>query len=234
MLSYLSSIPISVLRCLDTAANKFFDRSNRLYDAALLTMCYTQHVLRHVIDSKINHVRHFIKIPFMNKRMMDFIDLPSTFKDKSVQSAVQIISKIVKYQSFVINIITLSGALYLISIKLFLILISKRVPLAPETVRTLNMFIRLRVMLLRAILKSLRIRSIIAEGPKYRLPAKINFQKCRENIAASLNEYYNQLCKREHGEFDALKDWKLNIFKIIDRRFSVYSQNMNMLPRNLR
>ena len=30
---------------------------------------------------------------------------------------------------------------------------------------------------------------------------------------------------------DALKDWKLNIFKIIDRRISFYSQNTNMLPR---
>ena len=32
-------------------------------------------------------------------------------------------------------------------------------------------------------------------------------------------------------ECDALKDWKLNIFKIIDRRISFYSQNVNMLPR---
>ena len=32
-------------------------------------------------------------------------------------------------------------------------------------------------------------------------------------------------------ECDALKDWKLNIFKIIDRRISFYSQNTNMLPR---
>ena len=62
----------------------------------------------------------------------------------------QIISRIMKYQSFVINIINLLGALYLISINLFLILISKRVTLTPELARTLNMFIRLRVMLLRA------------------------------------------------------------------------------------
>ena len=41
MLSYLSSLPISVLRSLDTEANKFYDRTNRLYDAALLTRCYT-------------------------------------------------------------------------------------------------------------------------------------------------------------------------------------------------
>ena len=76
---------------------------------------------------------------------MDIIDLPSTFGDKSVQSAVpnyfkysilllvsgwpyQIISSIVKYQSFVINIINLLEELYLISIKFFLILISKFVP----------------------------------------------------------------------------------------------------------
>ena len=32
-------------------------------------------------------------------------------------------------------------------------------------------------------------------------------------------------------ECDALKDWKLNIFKIIDRRISFCSQNTNMLPR---
>ena len=32
-------------------------------------------------------------------------------------------------------------------------------------------------------------------------------------------------------ECDALKDWKLNIFKIIARRISFYSQNTNMLPR---
>ena len=67
MLLYLSSLLFSVLRSLDTEANTFYDRSNRLYDAALLTRCYTQHALRPVIDSKINHVRHFIKIPFINK-----------------------------------------------------------------------------------------------------------------------------------------------------------------------
>ena len=87
MLSYLSSLPISVLRSLDTEANKFYYRSNRLYDAAFLTRCCTQHALRPVIDSKINHVRHFIKVSFINK-WIDFIDLPSAFRDKSVQSAV--------------------------------------------------------------------------------------------------------------------------------------------------
>ena len=56
ILAYLSSLPISLLRSLDTEANKFYDRTNRLYDAALLTRCYTQHALRPVIDSKINNI----------------------------------------------------------------------------------------------------------------------------------------------------------------------------------
>ena len=60
---------------------------------------------------------------------------------------------------------------------------------------------------------------------------QIDFLKCREKIAGSLNEFCSRWCKREHVECDALKDWKLNIFKIIDRRISFYFQNTNMLPR---
>ena len=66
MLSYLSSLLISVLRNLDNEANKFYDRTNRLYDTALLTRCYYQHAIRQVIDSKINHIRYLIKIRFIN------------------------------------------------------------------------------------------------------------------------------------------------------------------------
>ena len=77
MLSFLSSLSISVLRILDTEANKFYDRNHQLYDAALLTRCYTQHALRPFIDSDTNHKRHFIKIPFINKgtEFIDFIYL---------------------------------------------------------------------------------------------------------------------------------------------------------------
>ena len=83
MLSFLSCLPISVLRCLDTEANKFYDRNHQLYDAALLTRFYTQLTPRQFIDSETNHKRHFIKIPFINKGIK-FIDLPSIFKDRSV------------------------------------------------------------------------------------------------------------------------------------------------------
>ena len=64
----------------------------------------------------------------------------------------------------------------------------------------------------------------------YRFPVQTDFQKCRNKIAASLNEFCNRWCRREHVECDALKDGKLNIFKIIDRRISFYSQNTYILP----
>ena len=55
------------------------------------------------------------------------------------------------YRSFVMNIISLLEAQYLILRNLFLILISKPVPLTPEAARSLQILIRLCVMLLRAI-----------------------------------------------------------------------------------
>ena len=72
---------------MDIEANKFYDRAHRLYDAAILTQCYTQHALWPYIDSEINHIRQSIKIQLVNKRIK-FINLPSIFKDKSVISSI--------------------------------------------------------------------------------------------------------------------------------------------------
>ena len=65
----------------------FYDRNHQMYEAALLTRCYTQHALHPVIDYEIDHKRHFIKIPFINKGI-DSIDLPSIFQDTSVTSSI--------------------------------------------------------------------------------------------------------------------------------------------------
>ena len=60
MLSKLASLSISSLRKLDDEANKFYDREHDLYEASLLTRCYTQHTICPYIDTEINHIRHFI------------------------------------------------------------------------------------------------------------------------------------------------------------------------------
>ena len=87
MLSKISSLSIASLRKLDEEANKFYDRKHDLYHTALLTRCYTQHALRPYIDSEMNHIRYFNKIPFINKGV-DFIDLPSIFRDNTVESSI--------------------------------------------------------------------------------------------------------------------------------------------------
>ena len=86
-LSRSVTLSIYSLRNLDIEANKFYDRAHRPYDAAILIRCYTQHALRPYIDLEINHIRHFIKIQFVNKGN-EFINLPSIFKDKSVISSI--------------------------------------------------------------------------------------------------------------------------------------------------
>ena len=81
-----TSLSIDSLSKLDEEANKFYDSEHDRYHTALLTRCYTQHALRPYIDSEINHIRHFNKIPFINKGI-DFIDLPSILKDDTVESS---------------------------------------------------------------------------------------------------------------------------------------------------
>ena len=87
MLSKLALLSLFALCKLDDEANKFYYRKHDLYDAALLTRCYTQQALRPYIDSEINHIRHFIKITSINKGT-EFIDLSSIFRDNNLISAI--------------------------------------------------------------------------------------------------------------------------------------------------
>ena len=80
------------------------------------------------------------------------------------------------------------------------------------------------------VIPGARVRNIASKGPKYRLPSNIDFPKCRREIATSLFDFSNRWCKRENVEPDALKEWKINIFKSIDTHISFYSRNTHLLP----
>ena len=71
-LSRLVTLSISSLRNLDIEAYKYYDRAHRIYDAALLIRCYTQHALQPYIDSEI-------EIQFVNMGI-EFINLPIYLK----------------------------------------------------------------------------------------------------------------------------------------------------------
>ena len=74
---------VSLLRNLDTEENKFYESVCQLYCAALLTRRYTKHTLRPYIDSEMYHIRYLIKVQCVNKGI-NYINLPSIFKDKAV------------------------------------------------------------------------------------------------------------------------------------------------------
>ena len=113
MLSKLASLSVS-LRKLDDEANKFYDRKHDLYEAALLTRCYTQHAFRPYIDSEINHIRHFIKFHSLIK-VLTSIYL-AYFEIIMLYQLYLYISKARNLLLFVINVTNLSVILYLISI----------------------------------------------------------------------------------------------------------------------
>ena len=46
----------------------------------------------------------------------------------------------------------------------------------------------------------------------------------------NLTYFSNRWCKRENVELEALKEWKINIFKIIDTRISFCSRYTHLLP----
>ena len=48
--------------------------------------------------------------------------------------------------------------------------------------------------------------------------------------ASALNDFGNRWCKRETVECYAMKELKLGIFNIVDKRIKFYSQNTNLLP----
>ena len=80
------------------------------------------------------------------------------------------------------------------------------------------------------IISDSRIRYIVSKGPKYRFPSRIDLKTCREEMPSALNDFGNRWCKREYVEPNALKEWKVSIFKIVDQRIKFYSQNTNLLP----
>ena len=87
LLSFLSSLPISVLRNLELEANKFYDRASKSYNVALLTSCYVQHFHSPYIDSEVSNKSHFIKFHSFTKVWSLSICIVSIFKGISFKSS---------------------------------------------------------------------------------------------------------------------------------------------------
>ena len=163
---------------------------------------------------------------------MEFIDLQSVFKDKTVISSFQnhfnnsetpIIcykyNKTIRYTIFNFNkFVTNMNKDFNTPVSRYIQNYTYLFPLAVHGITgNLN------------IIPDARGRNIISKGSKYRFPSYIDFPKCSRQISASINDFSNRWCKRENIEPAALKEWKINTFKIINTHISFYSRNSNRL-----
>ena len=205
------------------------------------TICMNQLSLLSVVLSmlfvlililKKHFIRHFVKIPFINKGI-EFIDSPSIFRDNSVTSSIPTYfenteSPVICYsynkaiRNTIPNFSKLVSELDIetSSPDSWECKDSKFCYQPAGHIFTGNL----------KIISDSRIRSIISKGPKYSFPAHNDVTKCFDVTAKVLNDYCKRWCKRQHIEPNALNNWKLNIFQIIDKRISFYLNNLDLLP----
>ena len=163
---------------------------------------------------------------------MDFIDLASILQDKSVTSSIPDY-----FQNFEPPMICYKYSKPIRNIIFNFIKLVSDIDIHAHTPDSWDCkdsrFIYLSCYVIIGNLKIIpdsRIRNIVSKEPKYRFPSHIDFNRCREEIASALDDFGNRWCKRENVEKHALKEWKLSIFIIVDKRIKFYSQNTNLLP----
>ena len=83
MLSRLTLLSITSLQVIAHEVDTILLHTNPICDTDCLVQNYTHDVLRPIIDEANEHVRHFMDVFYSNKGI-DFNDLPSIFRDKSV------------------------------------------------------------------------------------------------------------------------------------------------------
>ena len=133
------------------------------------------------IDSKINHIRHFIKIQLVNKGIL-FINIPSIFKNKSVISSIPtyfenkespsicyeynkpIRSTVFDHNTFVTELDIKNSIPDSCDCKDSKYCYQPNGHIVTEDLK---------------IITDSRIRSVICKGPKYRFPVPIDFKSCR-------------------------------------------------------
>ena len=74
------------------------------------------------------------------------------------------------------------------------------------------------------------VRCVVSGGPKCGFSSRVCFGGCWEEMASALGDFGSRWCGSGCVGPDALKEWKVSIFKIVDRRVKFYSQNANILP----
>ena len=72
------------------------------------------------------------------------------------------------------------------------------------------------------------LRWLFKKGPKYRLPSRIDFTKCRSIVEEALQTYCKRWCKKEGVGVHALNDWKYEFLRIVDIRIENFTTHPHL------
>ena len=70
------------------------------------------------------------------------------------------------------------------------------------------------------VIENVKLRELVAKGPKYREPNKINWQLTETMISNSIDLYAEEWSKREQVDLKYLSEWKDQIKELVVKRIS--------------
>ena len=70
------------------------------------------------------------------------------------------------------------------------------------------------------VIENVKLRELVAKGPKYREPNKINWQSTETIVSDSTHLYAEQWSKREQVDLKYLSEWKDQIKELVVERIS--------------
>ena len=76
------------------------------------------------------------------------------------------------------------------------------------------------------VIENVKLRELVAKGPKYREPNKINWQSTETMVSDSIDLYTEQWSKREQGDLKYLSEWKDQINELVVERILSFKEKI--------
>ena len=172
---------------------------------------------------------HFIKLDFINKGI-DAVNLPSTLRSKSVTETVPTYFKekeppIISYtytKTIASKIFNFSSTLSGLDYYQF-----RKNPSQCECNTSSHLYQPYGHVITDdlSIIPNSKLRDLIAKGPKYREPCKVDWDKNLSLLCEAVDQHALQWAKREIVELSVLSSWKEMIKGQIEERISKLKQN---------
>lgn len=230
----LCSIPITNLYKISLECDTMSFNSP-LYECSKIIDAFCYHRLYPRIDQLEDHVKHFLKIKYINKGI-DLIDISSIFRDHEVQNLIPVYfdnreMPVISYsykrpsRSLIFNypLVTSDAD------------IEKNYPNTCDCSTSPYRYDPSGHVLTGDvnIIKDKEVRQFLLKGPKYRPASKINWQACQDLIKDAVTTYCSKWCKRESADSHALNQFKNKVFSIVAKRVEHYQKEYVDNPKKL-